>query len=90
VEGRPSSLTSKLITVAAPRQIAWTGRSLGLSAIHVYTLEPRDGKTLVSTEESVNGILARLVRRPLTKRMGAAVRRGLEGLKTEAERRAAF
>jgi len=85
----PSSLTSKLVTVAAPRQIAWTGKSLGLSATHVYNLEPRDGKTLVRTEESVGGILARLVRRPLTKRMDTAVRRGLEGLKTEAERRAA-
>jgi hypothetical protein len=85
----PSSLTSKLVTVAASRQIAWTGKLMGLRAIHVYNLEPRDGKTLVRTEESVEGSLAHVFRGSLTKRMNAAIHRGLESLKTEAERRAA-
>ena len=38
---------------------------MGLNAVHVYTLEPRDGATFVKTEESVEGLLARISKRPL-------------------------
>ncbi len=85
----PSSLTSTLATVDRPSRIAWTGQSLGLSAIHVYNLEPRDGHTLVRTAESVQGIPARLLRGTLKKRMGTATDLGLQALKTETEQRVA-
>jgi hypothetical protein len=85
----PSTLKSKLVRVAAPEQIAWTGTSMGLNVIHVYDLEPRDGKTLVRTAESAEGIPARLFRGPIKKRMDTALALGLGALKSEAERRAA-
>jgi hypothetical protein len=85
----PSSIVSRLIRVAAPRQIAWTGKALGLSVVHIYRLEPRDGTTFVRTDESVEGITARLFRGPLKKRMHSAIEAGLRSLKAEAERRAA-
>lgn len=85
----PSSLTSKLLTVAEPSEIAWSGRSMGLSVIHVYKLEPHEGHTLVRTVESVEGMPARLFRGPVKRRMDAAIDNGLKALKAEAERRAA-
>src|SRR5436190_18805171 len=67
----PSSLKSKLLSLAAPSQIAWSGRSMGLSVIHVCNLEPRNGATVVRTAESVEGVPARLFRGPIKRRMDA-------------------
>jgi Polyketide cyclase / dehydrase and lipid transport len=88
-KGGPALITSKLICVDGPRQIAWTGKTMGIKVIHLYRLESRDGKTVVRTEESVEGITARLFRRPVTRSMDSAIEVGLQGLKSEAERRAA-
>jgi hypothetical protein len=61
---------------------------MGLRAVHVYRLEAREGGTLVQTDESVTGVLARLLRGPVGRRMHAAMVDGLAALKAEAERRA--
>ena len=79
-------LTSRLAHVEPPRMIAWTGTSMGLNAVHIYTLERRDGTTSVKTEESVAGLLARLFTRPLRAKMNTSIRKGLQSLKIEAER----
>ena len=60
---------------------------MGLHAVHIYTLEPRDGATIVKTEESVEGLLARLFKRPLERTMNKSLENGLNALKAEAERR---
>lgn len=83
----PGTIVSRLADVQAPHRIAWTGRSMGLKAIHVHTLEARDGGTLVKTEESYDGLVARLFRGRLRKMLDGALRDGLQHLKTEAERR---
>ena len=85
----PSRLVSRLVHVEPPSEIAWTGKSMGLNVIHVYGLEPRDGGTSVRTQESVEGVTARLFRGPIKKRMDSAIDAGLRSLKAEAERRAA-
>jgi uncharacterized protein YndB with AHSA1/START domain len=48
----PGTITSTIRRLEQPRFIGWTGRTLGIGAVHVYRLEPRDGSTLVTTEES--------------------------------------
>jgi uncharacterized protein YndB with AHSA1/START domain len=48
----PGTISSTIQRVEPPRLIAWTGQTFGIKANHVYTLEPRDGKTFVKTEES--------------------------------------
>jgi hypothetical protein len=53
---------SRLADVEAPRRIAWTGKTMGIKAIHVHTLEQLDGRTVVSTEESYDGLVSRLFR----------------------------
>jgi uncharacterized protein YndB with AHSA1/START domain len=84
----PGTITSTLRRVEPPRVIAWTGKTLGIDAIHVYTLEPDDGGTVVRTEESYEGLVARLLRRSLQKTLDRALADGLRYLKTEAEGRA--
>jgi hypothetical protein len=84
----PGTITSTIERVEPPRLIAWTGKTLGLRAIHFYWLEPRDGKTFVRTQESYEGLVARLLRAPLKKTLDRALANGLRSLKAEAERRA--
>jgi uncharacterized protein YndB with AHSA1/START domain len=84
-----SVIRSRLTQVAPPHAIAWSGRALGLRAIHAYRLEPHGSGTRVRTEESVGGVVARLFRGPLERKMGAALASGLRCLRDEVERRTA-
>jgi uncharacterized protein YndB with AHSA1/START domain len=81
----PASIRSTIRRVERPRVIAWTGKTFGMSAIHVYRLEARDGDTLVRTEESFDGWLARLLRRQMKKTLQNALDSGLRRLKARVE-----
>ena len=83
-----ATITSTLRQVERPREVAWTGKTTGIDAVHVWRLEPRDGGTLVRTEESWQGLLVRLLVGPMRKSLQKAVDGGLQHLKAEAERRA--
>jgi carbon monoxide dehydrogenase subunit G len=83
----PAMITSTLQHVDAPRRIAWSGTTFGIGAIHVYVLDGRDGATLVRTEESYDGRVARLFRGRLQKTLEDSLESGLRHLKAEAERR---
>jgi uncharacterized protein YndB with AHSA1/START domain len=85
----PGTITSTIEHVEPPKLIAWTGTTLGIKAKHVYRLEPRDGATLVRTEESYEGLVTRLLRRSLQKTLEKGLSDGLRYLKTETERRRA-
>lgn len=52
-----------------------------------YRLEEVGGETRVVLEESWDGALARILRKPFQKKSNKAVRDGLRALKTEAEHR---
>jgi uncharacterized protein YndB with AHSA1/START domain len=84
-----ATITSTLEHVEAPRRIAWSGKAFGLNAIHAYALEARNGTTLVHTEESYDGLVARVFRSRLQKTLDDALEGGLQHLKVEAERRTA-
>ena len=60
--------------------------AFGIDAMHVYALEARDGKTFVRTEESYDGLVARLFSGQLRKTLDSALENGLRHLKAEAER----
>jgi hypothetical protein len=81
----PGTVTSTLQRVEQPKLIAWTGRTFGINAIHFYWLEPRDGGTFVRTEESYDGLVARLLRGSLQKTLDRALADGLRYLKEELE-----
>jgi len=82
----PGTITSTIRRAEPSRLIAWTGKTLGIKAIHFWYLEARDGKTFVRTEESYDGLVARLLRRSLQKTLDGALADGLRYLKAEAER----
>jgi uncharacterized protein YndB with AHSA1/START domain len=82
----PGTIASTIRDVDAPRRTAWTGTTFGIEAIHVHTLEPRNGGTLVRTEESYAGLVASLFRRPLRRMLDRTLQAELEHLKAEAER----
>jgi uncharacterized protein YndB with AHSA1/START domain len=84
----PTTITSTIRQVRPPRLISWTGRTLGIDAVHVYALEARDGTTIVRTEESYDGLVARLFGGRLQKTLDSALANGLRHLKAEAERQA--
>jgi hypothetical protein len=83
----PGTITSTVQDVEPLRRIAWTGTSFGIKAIHVHTFEPQNGGTLVTTEESYEGVVARLLRGRLQRALDGALKGELQNLKAEAERR---
>jgi hypothetical protein len=61
------------------------------STFHVYRLRPSErhpGHTILTTEESWGGLLARLLRKRFATTLKTAIDTGLARLKAEAERRA--
>lgn len=87
----PGTITSTFQVVDEPTELTWTGKTMGIPAVHGYRLGPserRPGHTVVSTEESWGGLLARLLRTRFTKTLKTAIDTGLARLKAEAERRA--
>jgi uncharacterized protein YndB with AHSA1/START domain len=83
----PGTIKSTIRDVEAPWRIAWTGRTFGIKAIHVHTLEPRDGRTFVRTEESYDGVFAHLFHGRLQRMLDSTLQSELQHLKAEAERR---
>ena len=81
----PASIASTIQHVERPRLIAWTGKTFGLSAIHVYRLHTGDGGTVIHTEESFEGWLARLLRAQMKKTLQNSLESGLRHLKTRVE-----
>jgi hypothetical protein len=87
----PGTIISTFQVVEEPTELTWTGKTMGISAVHVYRLHPsaqHPGHTVVSTEESWGTLLARLLRKRFAKTLKTAIDTGLARLKAEAERRA--
>jgi uncharacterized protein YndB with AHSA1/START domain len=82
----PGTITSIVEHVDPPTVLAWSGRTLGIRAAHVWHLSAQNGKTLVRTEESYDGLTARVLRRSLQRTLDAALANGARCLKVEAER----
>jgi hypothetical protein len=84
-----TSLTSTLKVVDRPRELAWTGTTMGIRAVHVFRFEPRDVGTQASSEESWDGLIPRLFKRFSRLSLERGIRSMLERLKVESEKRAA-
>jgi uncharacterized protein YndB with AHSA1/START domain len=85
----PRTIVSRIEQVEPLRLVAWSGKTLGVKATHVWHFEQLDQATHVRTEEALRGTVARLLRGSLQKTLDTALEKGLENLKTEAERIAA-
>jgi uncharacterized protein YndB with AHSA1/START domain len=83
----PGGITSTLRQVDRPHTLAWTGKTFGINAIHIYRLEPTADGTHVHTAESWEGLPARLLRGRMQKMLEDGLGPSLEALKREAESR---
>ncbi len=81
-------IVSELGEVDPPRRLAWTGRTLGLRAVHPWTFDESVEETRVRTEESFEGWLVRLFPGPLKRTLRSSLEKGLAALVAECERRA--
>ena len=82
-----SRIVSRLEEVDPPRRIAWSGRMLGIRAVHVWKFEERVEGTHVHTEESFDGFIVRLFPGLMKKMLVRSLDQGVAALKAEAETR---
>ena len=81
----PMTITSTIQTVDAPHEIGWTGKTMGIKAVHVWRLGPGATGVEVATEESWDGWLVRTLKGPMGKSLKREIDTALAELKTAAE-----
>ena len=82
----PGTIVSTLRSVEPEREIGWSGRTMGIDALHVYRLEPVGDGTRVVSEESWAGLPVRLLRARMRRTLERSLRTGLEHLEAAARR----
>ncbi len=80
-------LVSTLRLVDRPNGLGWTGRTMGIRAIHVWRFTVRPGGALASMEESFDGAVAKLFRKRLQRQLDETTNESLQRLKKTVERR---
>jgi hypothetical protein len=73
----PGIIISTLEWVERPWLLAWTGKTLGIHATHIWGIVVQDGWTIVRTEESWEGWMARMFRRPMQRMLRSLLITGL-------------
>lgn len=81
----PGSITSTVQRAIAPSLLVWTGKTMGLKAVHVYQIDRVGQETIVRTRESWEGWPARFFPKKLQTALDESLERGLQFLKKEAE-----
>jgi uncharacterized protein YndB with AHSA1/START domain len=84
-----ASIASVLKEVEPKRRIGWTGRTLGIHALHLFTFQQTDNGVRVRTEESMEGIPAKLLARLMRRMLRSGLEKNVRALKSESERRIA-
>jgi len=84
-----ASIVSTVQEVEEEERIVWTGRTMGIRAIHTWRLDQEEKGVRVRTEESFDGLVARLLAGPLRKMLVKSLSAGLDALAEECERRRA-
>ena len=81
-----AGIHSTLHTVEPNKRFGWTGKTVGMYAIHNWTLTEVPGGTQVSVDETMEGFLAGLFKSSFNKNLASGMQRWLELLKTESEK----
>ena len=82
-----SSIVSTLQEIEPKRRIAWTGKTMGIHASHLWTFTEKDGGVVVRTEESFDGLIVKLFASPMKRMLVSALEKNLKALTMECERR---
>ena len=83
----PGTIRSTIRIAERPFAIGWSGKTMTIGARHLWWLQPTGAGTIVRTEESWHGFLARLFRKQFQVTVQKAIDTGLRYLKAEAEKR---
>jgi uncharacterized protein YndB with AHSA1/START domain len=81
-----ANILSTIHTAEPFSHFGWTGKSLGMFAVHNWTMREEDGRTTVSVEESMEGFIARLLRKSLNGSLENGMQNWLSLLKQECEK----
>lgn len=81
-----AGIHSTLHTVAPAHEFGWTSKSLGVFAIHNWTLTAVPEGTRVTVEESMQGLLASLLKGFLNRGLATGTQHWLAALKAEVEK----
>lgn len=83
----PGTIRSTIRELEPPRHLVLVGGTMGVAARHDWQLEPGpDGSTIVRTEETWSGPVARLLRGRLQARLERRLDERLAHLRAEVER----
>ncbi len=80
------TISSVFQEVDRPRFLGWTGKTMGIKAVHIWKLELKNGKTIATTEESWEGPLTHLTSGRTQNMLQKSIDSSLKYLKIEAER----
>jgi carbon monoxide dehydrogenase subunit G len=81
-------LVSTLRVVERPTRLSWTGRTMGINAVHDWRFERAGTGTTVSMRESFDGMVAKLLKGKLQRDLDRTTENGLSALKAAVEARA--
>lgn len=81
-----TKIHSTLHTFEPFKYFGWTGKAMGTFAIHNWVLTEINGQTEVYVEESMEGFVAKLLKKSLNKTIENGMQTWLELLKKECEK----
>lgn len=81
-----AKINSTLHTVEKFRNFGWTGKSFGILAIHNWRFTTDNGQTKVEVEESMEGLLAKLLKNTFNRNIETGMQNWLDLLKKESEK----
>ncbi len=79
-------IVSTIQAVEPERQIGWTGKAIGMQALHLWRLIPQNGGTRVMVEESLTGWMVHLLKLFDPAFLEKSLTGSLQALKARAER----
>lgn len=80
------TIESTIAEYAPLHKIAWNGKTLGITAYHVWTFTETEAGVRVHTEERFTGFLAWLLPGTMRSQIEKALTHGVSALKTTAEK----
>lgn len=82
-----TTIHSILHSVEPINNFGWTGKAFGTFAIHNWTLTETNNQTLVTVDESMEGLLVSLFKKQFSRILEEGLQIWLEFLKKECERK---
>lgn len=79
------TINSTVQVVEPNERIGWTGKAIGTQVKHIWTLKPHKDGTLLTTEESMDGLLIKVLKVVMPKFLEESLDIWLQSLKKQAE-----